>query len=408
VAVATPKGELPAPPIHEDPIAGQPPAPFVVHEWGTFTNFSGADGVQLDFRPLADIELPAFVYDRPMQGTFWLGKGRRARQRMETPVIYFYTDQLREVNLKVDFPQGLLTEFFPPPQKMTPAFDYDIAPPLADSSLDWGTIRIVPERMSDELQGDVDGSVGPPEVEGDNHYAYARESDSAIVEATDNMGGVHHEKFLFYRGLGNFSLPLRLEAHGQGHFTVTNDGAETIHALFLVEVAPGEVRFTQTASVVANSSVSIERAANSSTAAALGACLVDELVAAGLYEKEARAMVKTWHSSWFGEPGTRLLYLVPQRLTDELLPLHINPQPDELVRVLVGRMDVMTPERSDELASLIRNTSTCVSSSSEPLRGELARLGRFAEPALSHVANTRLSPYQRVQVETLLTELREK
>ncbi|HVC93368.1 MAG TPA: hypothetical protein VND64_06735 [Pirellulales bacterium] len=408
VAVATPRNHPPGGEATKSaggsgPSAGQR---FVVHEWGTFTNFAGADGVQLDFRPLVDNELPAFVYDRAMQGTLWLGKGRRARQRMETPVTYFYTDRPREVSVSVEFPRGLLTEFYPPPRTVLPAYQFGVAPPLEASSLDWGNIRIVPEALFAELQIDAEESVSPPEVDGDNHYAFARETDSAIVEATDNMGQTHHEKFLFYRGLGNFNLPLRFEAHGQGRFTVTNDGAEAVHSLFLVEVAHNEVRFAQFPLVEAGRSVALTGSAEISTVDQLGARLAEALIATGLYEREALAMVKTWKSSWFGEEGTRLLYLVPERLTAEILPLRITPQPDELVRVLVGRMDVMTPERTDELARIVRDLGTCVSSALEPLRGELARLGRFAEPAMTHVADTLQLPSERAKVEALLAELR--
>jgi len=408
VAVAAPRNHSPGGKAMTS-AGGSKPSPvgrFVVHEWGTFTNFAGADGVQLDFRPLVDNELPAFVYNRAMQGTLWLGKGRRARQRMETPVTYFYTDRPREVSVSVEFPGGLLTEFYPPPRTMLPAFQFGVVPPLEASSLDWGTIRIVPESQFDELQIDAEDSAGPPEVQGDNHYAFARETDSAIVEATDNRGQKHHEKFLFYRGLGNFNLPLRFEAHGQGRFFVTNDGAETVHSLFLVEVAHGEIRFAQFPLVESGRSLALAGATESSTVTQLGDRLAKALVATGLYEREALAMVKTWQSSWFGEEGTRLLYLVPERLTAEILPLHVSPQPDELVRVLVGRMDVLTPERTDELARVIRDMGTCVSSSLEPLRGELARLGRFAEPAMSHLADTLQVPSERAKVETLLTELR--
>ena len=56
-------------------------------------------------------------------------------------------------------------------------------------------------------------------------------------------------------------------------------------------------------------------------------------------------MVKTWRTDWFGEDGTRVLYLVAEPLTAEFLPLRIDPKPDQLVRVLVGRHDVLTPER---------------------------------------------------------------
>src|SRR5947208_12532752 len=40
---------------------------FVVHEWGTFTSFAGSDGVQLEFRPLVDTDLPPFVLNREDQ-----------------------------------------------------------------------------------------------------------------------------------------------------------------------------------------------------------------------------------------------------------------------------------------------------------------------------------------------------
>jgi hypothetical protein len=44
-----------------DPLVASDRGKLIVHEWGTFTNFAGADGVQLDFRPLVDNELPPFV-----------------------------------------------------------------------------------------------------------------------------------------------------------------------------------------------------------------------------------------------------------------------------------------------------------------------------------------------------------
>jgi hypothetical protein len=57
-------------------------------------------------------------------------------------------------------------------------------------------------------------------------------------------------------------------------------------------------------------------------------------------EREAQAMIATWRSTW-SEPGLRVLYVVPRRLTDEVLPLAITPPPSALVRVLVGRTEVL-------------------------------------------------------------------
>ena len=100
---------------------------FVVHEWGTFTTFSGSDGVYLDFRPLAaeHNDLPGYVLDRGSYAeTRRLIKGRLwGRVRMETPVTYFYTDRVRTVDVRVDFPQGLLTEFYPPVRELLPKID---------------------------------------------------------------------------------------------------------------------------------------------------------------------------------------------------------------------------------------------------------------------------------------------
>ena len=46
-----------------------------------------------------------------------LGKGGRLQRgglvSMETPVVYFYTDRDTKVTLKVDFPKGWITEWYP-------------------------------------------------------------------------------------------------------------------------------------------------------------------------------------------------------------------------------------------------------------------------------------------------------
>src|SRR5436190_9037375 len=92
---------------------------LVVHEWGTFTSVQGSDGVQLDWRSLLQSDLPKFVYDRSkrgielQQGFYGEKLSLNARQRMETPVIYFYTEEETTVDVSVKFPQGLITEWYP-------------------------------------------------------------------------------------------------------------------------------------------------------------------------------------------------------------------------------------------------------------------------------------------------------
>ena len=77
------------------------------------------------------------------------------------------------------------------------------------------------------------------------------------------------------------------------------------------------------------------------------------LVNAGLYEKEARAMVNTWQDQWFEEEGTRVLYLLPRAWTDRTLQLRVSPQPDSVVRVMVGRAEIITPTAERKLQEQI-------------------------------------------------------
>jgi hypothetical protein len=192
-----------------------PPPKLIVHEWGTFTNFAGADGVYLDYRPLVGSDLPNFVFDRSGQTLLTeriklasaFSKSRLVtRIRMETPVTYFYTDQPMVVEAQVDFPRGLLTEFYPPGISMAPmALPGEESPPIGKSYLYWGQLRLTPQNSPMTPPSQI------PPVDKGNPYAAARQTDSDIVR-TINAFGNFDEKFLFYRGVGNFDLPVKMQS----------------------------------------------------------------------------------------------------------------------------------------------------------------------------------------------------
>src|ERR1051325_7265622 len=103
---------------------------YVVHEWGTFTSVQGADGVLLAWNPLETTQLPGFVHDWNKPGLDRRPAGALNHdtkslfvtlQRMETPVIYFYTDHERTVDVTVRFPQGLITEWYPQARDIGPS-----------------------------------------------------------------------------------------------------------------------------------------------------------------------------------------------------------------------------------------------------------------------------------------------
>jgi hypothetical protein len=82
-------------------------------------------------------------------------------------------------------------------------------------------------------------------------------------------------------------------------------------------------------------------------------------------------MFETWKDSWF-EEGSRLIYIVPRRFIDSVLPLRVTPAPAATTRVFVGRLELITPatERTVESAFASNDQLT------------LAKYNRFLEPIL--------------------------
>jgi len=90
--------------------AQAPPPLLVVHEWGTFTSIAGAEGQAVQWAPLrGQQDLPCFV--ERIQGN--LKVSTVGTVRMETPVLYFYSPRAVDAAVHVEFPQGLLTEWYP-------------------------------------------------------------------------------------------------------------------------------------------------------------------------------------------------------------------------------------------------------------------------------------------------------
>lgn len=414
---------------------------FIVHEWGTFTTFSGSDGAFVDFRPLVaeHKDLPNYVWDR---GSFrkgpTLSKNRLwARVRMETPVTYFYTDRIREVDVRVDFPQGMLTEFYPPPQKILPKLDETIAfgkgEEIGDSSLDWGTIQLIPQdkllpestdpKLRTLLANEIVERLLPHGLN-EQHYAAARETDSALVHlrrdvvrgygsGKPNPQKSFFEKFLFYRGVGKFDLPYSTEFSGDT-VSIRNDGTQAMNSAIYIRVTGDQIQATRIDQVPAGTSITFREPKDVSPVE-LEKLVKDSLVAEGLYEKEAASMVKTWQQSWFTEEGTRVLYMVPGEITEELLPLHVDPKPQESLRVLVGRMEVMSPDDERQMAQDVaqsakarqafltkQRTMPKKSNAQYQIPASIKRWGRMTEPALVRISKISKDELVRAEAKRLL------
>ena len=358
--------------------AGAAPARLVVHEWGTFTRFSGSDGAPVGFTP-NNADLPGFIYYQEGEPNAKADRLLRdGTVSMETPVIYFYADKETRASAQVSFPQGWITEWYPFAAK-APAHDGP-RPRERGQSIRW------------DVKLSATDSAPLPHEKGESHYYQARETDAARVQVevgasrgrTDPAlrGGavVQGEKFLFYRGVGAFAPPVAVHALGAGRVRLTNTAGARVGGLLLVAVHGGKVTFRTLPDLPASADETTTLPSADETLSDAAGVMVKTLTAAGLYEKEARAMVKTWESAWFGEEGVRLLYLEPRARVDKLLPLTIEPKPAELVRVLVGRHDFLTPEQEANAERLVKRARSA-QEESDAAEKELNQLGRFAGQA---------------------------
>jgi hypothetical protein len=407
---------------------------YVAHEWGTFTSVQGADGVPLEWNPLTSSQLPGFVHDwsKPLGDprrhlTGFGGKTAfRTLQRMETPVIYFYADSPQTVDVTVKFPQGLVTEWYPQVTEIGPSavlprpalaeLDRLVAKTLfqphpgsasldtrlgiADSHIRWAEVRIRPTEKQAEPEPQL------PTDETGSHYYSARETGGNLLGVQVPVNGAvstEYERFLFYRGIGSFPTPLQVSLAGdENQVRVRNGSAEALTDLIVLNVKAGRGECAYVDRLRAGEAKTVTLGANDGTrelgglADQISGRMTTSLIEAGLYPREAEAMVKTWRESWFAEPGTRVLYVLPRPWTDQILPITLKPAPGELVRVMVGRAELLTPETEGAvLQEIVRFSAASEQNRDEVVEAtRLLGLGRFLEPAI-------LSAAQKLQKEEL-------
>ena len=223
------------------PAAAPAPGPLVVHEWGTYTSFAGANGALLEGMGHEEEPLPAFVYARmghepsPFRAfgdPSYTTPIRHVHGKMETPVIYFHTKTPRHVHVRVDFPEGLLTQYYPVASAVGPAVtsdDVDLTA-IPGSFLEWD---------ADLVPGGAGAAI--PGVGAADPYGFARDVDAALVRAA-GAGRVEEERYLFYRGLGRFTPPL--ESYGaRADALLLVNGGPAVPAAFALDARESTARF---------------------------------------------------------------------------------------------------------------------------------------------------------------------
>lgn len=371
----------------------------VVHEWGTFTEVRGSDGVVLDGLLHEDAGLPPFVYDLLREGG-WSGLS----PKMETPVVYFYADAPWRPVLRAEFPRGLVTHWYPPATRINAAGDE-----LAGGHVEWGG--------AGELEVLAPGAEAePPPVAADDPWRFARQVAANPLRVSQfRFDGTrppgptaHDERFLFYRGLGDFPLPLaarvadvRSAAEGWSIDLALENARpdEPLRSLFLVRVEGDRAGFAELGDLSGAADLRDVRLAKrpvSEATEALVERVAARLTGTGLYADEALAMARTWRHAWFGDEGLRLLYVLPRDLVERELPLSVRTAgedegalpAEDVVRTFVARVELLTPAFERALLEELRAVSA------DPARADALaeRLGRFAPPLLARARALGLDP----------------
>lgn len=384
------------------PQAKAQPAPdLVIHEWGTFLGMSASDGTALDGMYHEEHALPPFVHSREkdqLRLPFMLLKG-------ETPVIYFYTERPQSVRLGVGFPSGIWTHWYPQAAVVQPTLmDRATSPErLRNGRICWMADIIPASQVG--LPG-KDGKLefpAPPDTSSDALWNYSREVDAAYVktmDATQDPPRPEYDRFLFYRGLGEARLPLRMSARDGGTVSLDDDPTvkDGVRHAFVLRVEKGRAAYRYVPELAPGQSLSgvipgrDESLPLAEFTRRIGDDLAARLVESGLFAKEARAMVNTWTNSYFQADGIRVLFVLPQKWTDAFIPMAVVPTPKSLVRVMVGRLELLSPERERLAEDAVRGLADPDETRRAQAFATLRAQGRYVEPIVRRVLQTSRDP----------------
>jgi len=374
-------------------------APLEVHEWGTFTVLQGSNGQPIQWyqTPEKIVDLPPFVRFTTRLGKSGTTFAGMDTVRMETPVLYFYPEEQMDITVSAAYPQGRITEVFPPVMHSN-----------ANETVWRGTL-LPPD--SPELKN-VPAATGPT----GRHYAAARAVPDAwlfrdkrtlppltpkqIAEAKEReaQGKPAHTRthpidhFIFYRGAGtgsDFRINVKEHSNTPGSYSLTNRGA-AVPKLFALQVRGGQTSWTtlsnlETAAWDGRKTANIQNftfpapaGPTEKVAEDIRKDMVEALNAEGLTLAESEAMVATWDNLWFTEPGTRVLAILPQSVADAMVPLKITPVPEKIDRVFVARIELITREQEAVLTQVLKVPMSEGKIAEAAKKFESLQLGRYS------------------------------
>ena len=374
---------------------------FAVHEWGVFTVFNDLKYANAN-RKAEWASLPAFFYRQfPSVRLKW------EPAAWDKPIIYFYcTRPTLKVDVKVTFAEGAPVAWWPccaSPVDQGTGRAPKGGETLVFRALHWsawlGGEPPVPAELTQGPRAPlrVDPSVPRQAKEFDLPAgswlldARLKEASPVSVVGTKVQRSApwassqrETERFIYYDGLVPAPNGLRCVATARDSVTVKNAAAYPIRDLFVVDRRRAESRtigFAHVAGPVAageERQVALASLSAPDAIAAAREAVKKALVAAGLFEAEAAAILKIWDQGFFGAPGVTAFYPLPRAEYDRMLPLEIRPAPKKLARVGIALHPqfAIEPELTQRAERLIAQLADAAAR--DAAAKELAQLGPVA------------------------------
>lgn len=349
------------------------PTVVIVHEWGTITTCHQPNGTpegRLNRIEQSEV-LPSFVHkfeppqtqgnpsNRMMKTVATPGRPD-VTMRLETPVIYFYPGEdyqgQKSFEVEVSFRGGVINEFFP-----NASASVSLDSERIQSKMQAGVIhRWNGEALNNYVRGSIVWSIANlplkakvPQTE-ESVWTAPRKVGSRYVETSSG----ECEKYLFYRGVAHLEAMLQTRSSDSQltllspkHLHWLPSDTTVIPKAWIVDInEQGKVAFRTI------ESITLQKNSPAITIESFPPFTVDQfrpenltalkddmkkvLVAQGLFQKEAEAMLATWNESYFEKAGRRIFYIVPLEWLDYHLPVKIGI-PHILTRVFIGRIDLI-------------------------------------------------------------------
>jgi hypothetical protein len=329
-----------------------------VHEWGTFTTVQNSNGLRLS--GLQGEKLPPFVMDLKLNECTTCNQGQVGKVtlknigvQMETPVLYFYTNQETPITVDVKFKNGIINQWYP--QRTSGQTNPNLAvldmATMGDGSIKWNaTVLNATQNLTPT----------PPNAQLTQEWTAPRATAANYVRGQNG----EIEKFLFYRGLANFSTPFKVEFNDKGNLVIQNQFATPLPYVMVYDNTPNrQPTFWWSGSINGQEKKVILPPRKDTEFNDMYNEVMrfrNELVNAGLNTDEATAMLQTWYDGYFTDvtdvKGLRVFWIAPKTFVDDMLPLQITPTPTEIKRVFVGRSEVLTPSFEKELTLMSLTT----------------------------------------------------